>query len=70
MRHPQVSSSVCQYDLHASQRDLQWLWNCGFNFDCDIYDTMLAEYVLHRGVKKGTSLEKCAERYELPYGKS
>ena len=31
---------------------------------------MLAEYVLHRGVKKGTSLEKCAERYELPQGKS
>ena len=56
--------------MHNAQHDLQWLWNCGFNFDCDIYDTMLAEYVLCRGMKKGLSLEKCAERYELPQGKS
>ena len=56
--------------MHNAQHDLQWLWNCGFEFDCDIYDTMLAEYVLCRGVKKGLSLEKCAERYELPQGKS
>ena len=57
--------------MHNAQHDLQWLWNCGFEFDCDIYDTMLAEYVLCRGVKKGgVSLDKCAERYELPYGKS
>ena len=57
--------------MHNAQHDLQWLWNCGFEFDCDIYDTMLAEYILCRGVKKGgVSLDKCAERYELPYGKS
>ena len=56
--------------MHNAQHDLQWLWNCGFNFDCDIYDTMLAEYVLCRGVKKGLSLEKCAERYELAHTKS
>ena len=56
--------------MHNAQHDLQWLWGCGFEFDCDIYDTMLAEYVLCRGVKKGLSLEKCAERYELPHSKS
>ena len=22
--------------MHNAQHDLQWLWNCGFNFDCDI----------------------------------
>ena len=56
--------------MHNAQHDLQWLWGCGFEFDCDIYDTMLAEYVLCRGVKKGLSLEKCAERYELAHTKS
>jgi len=56
--------------MHNAQHDLQWLWSCGFKFDCKIYDTMLAEYLLCRGVKKGVALEKCAERYELPHGKS
>ena len=57
--------------MHNAQHDLQWLWGCGFEFDCGIYDTMLAEYLLCRGMKKGgLSLEKCAERYELPHGKS
>ena len=32
--------------MHNAQHDLQWLWSCGFDFDCDIYDTMLAEYIL------------------------
>ena len=56
--------------MHNAQHDLQWLWSCGFDFDCDIYDTMLAEYILCKGLKKGgVSLEKCAERYDLAYTK-
>ena len=56
--------------MHNAQHDLQWLWSCGFDFDCDIYDTMLAEYILCKGLKKGgVSLEKCAERYNLAYTK-
>ena len=53
--------------MHNAQHDLQWLWSCGFDFDCDIYDTMLAEYLLCRGLKKRLSLQECAERYELPH---
>lgn len=37
--------------LHNAQHDLQWLWECGFKYDGQVYDTMLAEYVLCRGLK-------------------
>jgi len=42
-----------------------WLWESGFTYDGPVFDTMLAEYVLQRGVKEPLSLEACAERYEL-----
>ena len=44
---------------------LVWLWESGFTYDGDIFDTMLGEYVLQRGQKEALSLEACAERYEL-----
>ena len=51
--------------MHNAQHDLMWLWECGFKYDGDIYDTMLAEYLLLRGQKQPLSLEACAQRYEL-----
>ena len=54
---------------HNLQHDLQWLWACGFTYTGDVYDTMLAEYVLQRGQKQSVSLEACAERYNLEYNK-
>ena len=50
---------------HNAPHDLVWLWESGFNYDGDIFDTMLGEYVLQRGQKEALSLEACAERYEL-----
>jgi len=50
---------------HNIAYDLVWLWECGFEYDGVIFDTMLAEYVLQRGIKKPLSLEACADRYEL-----
>ena len=50
---------------HNIAYDLMWLWECGFKYDGDVFDTMLAEYILLRGQKKPLSLEACAERYEL-----
>ena len=44
--------------------DLLWLWESGFKYDGAVFDTMLAEYVLQRGVKEPLSLQACAERYE------
>tara|TARA_R110002020_G_scaffold49397_2_gene140564 strand:- start:2717 stop:4762 length:2046 start_codon:yes stop_codon:yes gene_type:complete len=55
--------------MHNAQHDLQWLWSCGFKYDGDIYDTMLSEYILCRGLKKPLSLEACAERYRLQWTK-
>jgi DNA polymerase I-like protein with 3'-5' exonuclease and polymerase domains len=50
---------------HNTSHDLMWLWESGFTYDGPVFDTMLAEYVLQRGVKEPLSLEACAERYEL-----
>tara|TARA_R100001440_G_scaffold21171_1_gene34996 strand:- start:9158 stop:11200 length:2043 start_codon:yes stop_codon:yes gene_type:complete len=54
---------------HNLQYDLSWLWASGFTYDGDIYDTMLAEYLLLRGQKEPLSLEQCAQRRQLEYQK-
>jgi len=54
---------------HNLQHDLMWLWECGFKYDGDIYDTMLAEYLLLRGQKEPLSLDACAERRGLEFQK-
>ena len=51
--------------MHNAQHDLMWLWECGFKYDGEVYDTMLAEYVLLRGQKDILSLDGCAQRREL-----
>ena len=51
--------------MHNAAHDLLWLWESGFKYDGPVYDTMLAEYVLQRGIKTPLSLEACAERYDL-----
>ena len=50
---------------HNASHDLLWLWESGFTYDGSVWDTMLAEYVMLRGIKKPLSLEACAERYNL-----
>ena len=50
---------------HNIAYDLMWLWECGFKYDGPVFDTMLVEYLLQRGIKEPLSLEACAERYEL-----
>src|SRR5210317_1598582 len=50
---------------HNVAHDLLWLWETGFKYDGAVFDTMLVEYVLQRGIKEPLSLESCAERYEL-----
>ena len=57
--------------MHNAQHDLMWLWASGFKYDGEIYDTMLAEYILQRGQKQqnGLSLLACAERRNLTFQK-
>src|SRR5210317_2008818 len=50
---------------HNAAHDLRWLRESGFKYDGAVFDTMLVEYVLQRGIKEPLSLEACAERYEL-----
>jgi len=50
---------------HNIAYDLMWLWECGYKYDGAVFDTMLAEYIIQRGIKEPLSLEACAERYEL-----
>jgi len=50
---------------HNAPHDLLWLWESGFTYDGEIFDTMLGEYILQRGQKEPLSLEACAERYDL-----
>lgn len=54
---------------HNIGHDLQWLWACGFKYDGPVWDTMLAEYLLQRGVKEPLSLEAVAERRKLDFKK-
>ena len=54
---------------HNLQHDLMWLWSCGFKYDGNVYDTMLAEYILLRGQKLPLSLDACAERRKLKHQK-
>ena len=42
-----------------------WLWECGFKYDGPVFDTMLAEYIMQRGIKEPLHLKDCAERYDL-----
>ena len=50
---------------HNIAYDLMWLWECGFKYDGVVFDTMLVEYVMQRGIKQTSSLDACAERYNL-----
>ena len=55
--------------MHNAQHDLMWLWESGFKYEGDIYDTMLAEYLLLRGQKEPLSMDACAERRQLEFQK-
>jgi len=49
---------------HNISHDLLWLWESGFKYEGKVFDTMLAEYVLQRGITDRLGLGKVAERYE------
>jgi DNA polymerase I-like protein with 3'-5' exonuclease and polymerase domains len=54
---------------HNAPHDLLWIWETGFKYDGPVWDTMLAEYVIQRGVKEPLSLEAVAIRRDLGYKK-
>lgn len=51
---------------HHLKHDMSWLYECGFEYDGALYDTMIFEYVCAKGLKPELSLDACAKKYGLP----
>ena len=47
---------------HNIKFDLLWLWEAGFNYEGNVYDTMMGEYLLQRGISTSLKLKHCCER--------
>ncbi len=50
---------------HNIKFDLMWLLEAGFKYTGRVYDTMLGEYILNRGVRKSLTLEMCCRRRKI-----
>lgn len=50
---------------HNIKFDLNWVRECGFTYEGNVYDTMVAEYLLARARKWPLSLDALAKRYEV-----
>ena len=50
---------------HNLKFDLAWLYECGFKYEGRVYDTMIAEYILLRGLKKKLSLKESCRRRRI-----
>ena len=50
---------------HNAAYDLTWIWECGFKYEGKIYDTMLGEYILNKGIKSPLTLAYLSKKYEL-----
>ena len=52
---------------HNIKFDLSWLLECGFEYDGDIYDTMIYEYIKAGGRRNmRVNLTDCCKRRGLP----
>ena len=47
---------------HNIKFDLTWIYEAGFTYTGRIYDTMIGEYILGRGVKRSLKLKDCCLR--------
>ena len=50
---------------HNIKFDLMWLLESGFKYEGRVYDTMLGEYILNRGVRKSLTLEMSCRRRKI-----
>ena len=50
---------------HNIKFDLTWIRECGFTYEGDIYDTMVAEYILARARRWPLGLAALAEKYDV-----
>ena len=47
---------------HNIKFDLIWLWESGFKYDGKVYDTMIGEYIMNRGLKAPIGLKHSCEK--------
>ena len=47
---------------HNIKFDLLWLLEAGFKYSGNVYDTMLCDYVLSRGLRRSLTLDMCCRR--------
>ena len=50
---------------HNIKFDLMWLLESGFKYTGRVYDTMLGEYILNRGIRKSLTLEMSCRRRKI-----
>ena len=50
---------------HNIKFDLAWLISCDFTYDRSIFDTMVAEYVISRGLHRDLSLDGSCKRRKV-----
>lgn len=50
---------------HNLKFDMSWLYEVGFKYEKQLYDTMIFEYVNARGLKTSLRLEDIVQRYSL-----
>ena len=50
---------------HNIKFDLIWLLEAGFKYKGKVYDTMIGEYVLNRGIRKSLTLQMCCQRRRI-----
>tara|TARA_R110002050_G_scaffold135794_5_gene258775 strand:+ start:1084 stop:3126 length:2043 start_codon:yes stop_codon:yes gene_type:complete len=50
---------------HNIKFDLMWLLESGFKYNARVYDTMLGEYILNKGIRKSLTLEMCCRRRKI-----
>ena len=71
---PTVGGDVITQDIldattllvcHNAVHDLTWIWECGFKYEGKIYDTMLGEYILNKGIKSPLNLGFVSAQYQL-----
>ena len=46
---------------HNIKFDLLWLWEAGFTYNGRVYDTMIGEYVMNKGIKRSLKLKHCCQ---------
>ena len=50
---------------HNLKFDLMWMLEAGFKYSGKVYDTMLGEYILNKGVRKSLTLQMCCQRRKI-----